>query len=117
MSPRYGFSIKAGWLGNAPRVSLDSRAADRLPSKMCELEKSNCINSFSSVPRISKARMLLSVPRRRSMLMHANFPGELEILLSSSALTNRLLELPAGKTSLFSVERMVYLHPNEHFFL
>lgn len=117
MSPRYGFSIKADRLVNAPRGSFDSRAADRFPSKTCELEKLNCINSFSSVPRISKARMLLSLPIRRSMLMHANFPGELEILLSSSALTNRLLELRARKMSLFSVERMVNLHLNEHFFL
>lgn len=126
VSPCYGFSIKADWLGNAPRGSLDSHAADqasilkthlKFPSKMCELEKLNCINSFSNVPRISKARMLLSVPVRCSVLTCANFPGELETSLSSGALTNRLLELCAGKMGLFSAERMVNLHLNEYFFL
>lgn len=126
MSPWYGFSIKADWLVNAPRGSLDSHAADqtsilkthlKFPGKMCELEKLNCINSFLNVPRISKPRMLLSVPIHCSVLMRTNFPGDLEITLSSGVLTNRLLELCAGKIGLFSVERMVNLHLNEYFFL
>lgn len=106
--------------------SLDSHAADqasilkthlKLPSKTPELEKLDCINPFANVPRMSKPRMLLSVPIHRSVLMCANFPGELEISLSSGALTNRLLELCAGKTGLFSAERMVNLHLRECFSL
>jgi len=62
---------------------------------MCELEKLEGINSFSNIPMISKPRMLLSVPIHGSVLMCANFPGELEISLSSAALRNELLELCA----------------------
>lgn len=48
--------------------------------------------------------MLLSVPIHCSVLMHTNFPRELELPLRSGALTNRLLELCAGKMGLFSAE-------------
>lgn len=61
--------------------------------------------------------MLLPAPTRRSPLMGTNFPGELEILLLSGALTNKLPVLCAGKMSSFSAERMVNLHLNEYFFL
>lgn len=84
---------------------------------MREWEKLDRINSFSNVPRISKPRMPLSVHIHCSVLMCTNFPGELEISLPSRALTNRLLELCAGKMGLFSAERRVNLHLNEYFFL
>lgn len=89
-----------------PQEALGSHAADqastlkthfKFPSKMCESEKLNCVNSVSNVPRISKARMLLSGSIPCSVLMCANFPGELEIPLSSTAITNRLLEPCAGE--------------------
>lgn len=89
----------------------------KFPSKMCELGKLDCINSFSNIPRISKPRLLLPVSIHCSVLICVNFPGEMEISLLSGALTNRLLELCAGKMGLFSAEKVVNLYLSEYFFL
>lgn len=89
-----------------PQEAPDSLAADqasalkthlKFPGKMHESQKLNCANSALSVPRISKARTLLWASIPCSLLMCTNFPGELEISLSSRAITNRLLEPCAGE--------------------